>query len=94
MTLEGLSFVDAKLINSDVAGRIDSLGVLSSIVVNNAVFGAPVLSQYSSSDGFLVLKLVPGAFGQFNGTSFSVSAFFANGSPPVTASIVRQSANL
>ncbi len=89
--LEGFIPVTGVLINSVAAGQMTTSGLQFSTVLSYA--GGSSLTQYVSSDGFLVLRLDASTF-QLVG--LTVSGFFVNptGDFAVSGVVVRQSSNL
>lgn len=70
----------------------DSVSCASSMASKSYTTNTTV-SQYCSSDGFIVLKLQAVSF-YFIGISVGASTFTSNSSPPVSVTFHRQSANL
>jgi hypothetical protein len=94
LAVEGYNFGASAVINSDAAGFANpsNPSVLTSPVANNYAGGA-VLTQYLSSDGFLVLKLTSS---NFYYVGLTVSGFLVNptGDFNVSATVVRSNSNL
>ena len=90
-TIEGYNYGASAIINSNAAGE-----TFGTFLVHNTVndyAGGAALTQYLSSDGFLVLKLTSTSFFY---VGLSVSGFFINptGDVNISAVVFRSTANL
>jgi hypothetical protein len=90
IAVEGFNYFTGRVINSDVAGFLHN-SQIQKATTNDYATGATI-SQYVSSDGYLVVKVHPGPFNRIVG--FSASAWILNGGIDVSATIVRQAVNL
>jgi hypothetical protein len=90
--VEGYSLLASRSINADASGYMYSSNGLINTNVNNYVAGGPVLSQYVSTDGYVVLKLTSPY--DFHTTWFTVSAHIGYGSLDVDATVVSSATNL
>lgn len=92
-TVEGYNWNSNAIISNDAAGHAIS-GNISHGVTNNYGAGASI-TQYVSSDGFVVLRLQPPT--SFTAVGITVSGFFVNPigfNFNVSATVVRSSSNL
>ncbi len=90
ISVEGFNYLSGQVINGDVAGFLYNRTILKP--TTNDYAGGAAISQYVSSDGYLVIRVDPGAVNSIVG--FSVSAWIMQGGIEVTATVVRQSDDL